>query len=120
MIDLPPLSAIRRLPIITLVKLCRMAITAAVQTNCLEHVMADLIEEMDMEDVLRIKHQLDRSEGILKRIIERRVQWNDWPPRIPTAPVAMMDIGQQDTQTLQRVAANIERELNGRREGEFN
>jgi len=97
-----------------------MAITAAVQTNCLEHVMADLIEEMDMEDVLRIKTQLDRTEGILKRIIERRVRWDDWPPRILTAPVAMMDIGQQDTETLRRVAANIERELNGRRDGELN
>lgn len=84
MLELPPLSVIHRLPIVTLIKLARTVIKVVIQRNCLEHVLAELIEEMDIEDVFRIKPQLDRSEGILKRIIETRVKWDDWP----TSPVA--------------------------------
>lgn len=78
-----PIALVKHLAIMDLVKLTRVCLTTAIKKNCLEHVLADLVEELDEEDLPRIKTQLDRVDGIVRSIIDKRIKWETWP----TGPV---------------------------------
>lgn len=85
--NVPPVSVIKHLPILAIVNLARVSITAAIQKNCLEHVLLNLIEDMDIEDLQRMKIQLDRVEGLAGMLIKKRIKWNDWPTTGPVTPM---------------------------------
>lgn len=75
----PPLEYVRQIPAYDLIELTADCIIASVQKGHLEFALGRVADRLPMEDFSLLKSQLDRTTGLVKTMVNRRIDWGAWP-----------------------------------------
>lgn len=85
MVSRPPIDYIKKIPAYDLIELTADCIIASIENNHLEFALARVADRLPMDLFPRLKTQLDRTNGLVHTMVQRRIAWDQWPT--PTGPV---------------------------------
>ena len=88
-----PYPWLLRLPHVDLIDTTTRAITASVERNVLEHVLAQLADTLPEPLFPLLKINLDRAEGLVRIMVQKRIRWDTWP--VDTGPVVRARIREE-------------------------